>query len=382
MMETKERPTYVEQIDWLKRRVTAMIRARDTSVGGKEGAASPIWQEVASVFGYLMELSPESLRAVRFHSGLINGGDLMRYWHPYPRINAEAEGHALGYARMIDGVPERFWMTEPPIPGIPRGLGVNYKGRIVNANIARYQNCISILYHAGAFNYLDAAAKRPIVVEIGGGYGGLAHGMVAALRGQATYVIVDLPEILMMSGAYLLTHHGDRSVWIYDEAEARQGIFAQNVLAHDIVLVPNYAADRLLELDDIAVFINMQSFQEMTDSQVTQYLDLVARKVSFCLFSDNIDCHPYNEQLSSIAKLLSQRFLLSPSPDTYTTLLKGIDRRSYVAYQKFIAQLPDVNIRASAVPPDLYRPLGLRAYRLRARLGAVEGFVRQLLAGK
>ena len=368
--------SYADRINQLKQRILKMVLAREGYADSAE--ASPIWREVTGVLGYVMELSAEALRNIRFHVGLINGLE-MKYWHPYPRIDDEAEARNLGYVRMIQGLPDRYWVSEPPTPGIPRPLGVSYKGRIVNHNVTRFQNCVSVLYHAGAMRYVEQAKKRQIVLEVGAGYGGLAHCLSAMFEGKVTYVIIDLPEILFISGVFLLVNNPTKSVWIYDAAEAAGSGLVEKILAHDFVLLPDFLVERLSELENIAIIINLQSFQEMTEEQVTKYLDLGVRKLSFCLYSDNIDLHPHNQNLSSVSRLLAERFILDPGPAWFQDVFKGIDLQSYLAYQKYVAQPRGAVIKASPIPEHLLRPQGLKMAKLRARVAPVERFLRGLL---
>lgn len=369
---------YAEKIEILKQKVQAMLHVRAENSCSGTGAPSPIWLEVVSVFEYLLELSPDSLKNIRFHTGLING-TAWEYWHPYPAVDPLAEVNRLGYVHMISGIPERFWATEPPTPGIPRPLGINYKDRIVNSNIARFQNCMSILYYSGAMAFIDENDEKQLLVEIGGGYGGLTHCLGAGFGTKATCIIVDLPEMLLISGAFLIANNPDKKIWIYDEREAHGSNFFQNILESDFVLLPNFVAKRLSEVKDIAVIVNIQSFQEMSNDQVIEYLDLAVEKLSFCLYSDNLDCHPHNGSLSSVSSLLEQRFLLNPAPRKYIDLFNGIDIKSYICYKKYIGQPQGVTTKASPIPEHLFIPQGLSRVKLRKRLAPIETLMRRLL---
>ena len=111
--------SFVDMIQHLKRCVNSMVLERDQLAGVQESALpSPIWTEMVSVFSYLMSLSPEDFRNIRFHTGLINGSS-WRYWHPYPEPDPEIEAESLGYSAAVKDVPEKYWIGEPPTPGIP-----------------------------------------------------------------------------------------------------------------------------------------------------------------------------------------------------------------------------------------------------------------------
>jgi len=68
---------------------------------------SEMWTKGVSVFSYIMNLSPDDLKNIRFHTGLINGGS-WRYWETYPEPDAEQEARALGYVEATAGLPQEY----------------------------------------------------------------------------------------------------------------------------------------------------------------------------------------------------------------------------------------------------------------------------------
>ena len=51
---------------------------------------STIWSEGLQVYSYLMNLSADDFRNIRFHTMLINGWNIFQYWHPYPPFDKAA----------------------------------------------------------------------------------------------------------------------------------------------------------------------------------------------------------------------------------------------------------------------------------------------------
>jgi hypothetical protein len=296
-----------------------------------------------------MDLSPEHFKNIRFHTGLINGSS-WEFWHPYPRPNPDTVVARLGYLQAIEDVPEKYWAGEPPTPNIPRPLGVSYRGHIVNSNVVRYQQCISSLYHSGALDFVLNATEKKVIVEVGGGYGGLAHCIGKIVGERATYVLIDLPEMLLFQGAFLTVNNPTKSIYIYNKGIFDPSKFISNIREYDFILMPNFSLKELYPLNEIAFFINMQSFQEMTEPQVKEYLDFAQKRVSFCIYSDIMDRHPYNEHLSSVSGLLQMYFALYPSPQYYEKKYKGIDVLGYACYKKYIGFLEENKISSLNIP--------------------------------
>ena len=321
-------------IQQLKQCVPNMLLERkESSLKNQNALPSPLWEEGISVFRYLMNLSPEDFINIRFHTGLING-DSWVYWHPFPEPNPEEEANKLGYTRMIQDIPENLWVGEAPTPHLPRPLGVNYKGHIINSNIVRFQTCISSLYFSGILSWVTQSKERQIIIEIGGGYGGLAHNLKGILKDHVTYIIIDLPEMFLFQGAFLKVNNPEKSIYIYNPYSFDKLLFSKNIFNYDFILIPNYALEKLAFIENIAIFINMQSFQEMTRSQVQEYLNFAAARVTGCIYSDNLDCHPYNKSLTSISDLLGTYFDLHPSQKMYENIYENRD--GFGLYKKYI----------------------------------------------
>ena len=95
----------------LKESIRQMIVERNSLSGGSNAQASEIWSEGLDVFKYLMDLSPESLRSVRYHTSLITGDSILNYWHIShdPMTFAKTSGYAFYTAQ----VPSNYHLSEP-----------------------------------------------------------------------------------------------------------------------------------------------------------------------------------------------------------------------------------------------------------------------------
>ncbi len=326
-------------IDQLKTRVRAMLVDRTNLQQSSDTATpAPVWDEILSVYSYLLNLSPEDFKNIRFHTELINGDLIGNYWSPIPPHIPDEFAKGLGYLDLLDGLPEDYWIGEPPTPGIPRPLGVEYQGLTINRNIARYQIAIANLYQAGVLDKLAKHQTKQFVLEVGGGYGGLAHHIGRILDQKITYLLVDLPEMFLFQGPYLAVNNPHKKIYVYDRQTFTPEFIQTELSQYDFALIPNFALNQLAPISSIALMINMQSFQEMSTSQIRQYLEFGVACNTEYFYSDNADCHPHNRaNLDSANQLLAEYFNLYPDPSYYDNLFKDTNWKWSRYYRKFLA---------------------------------------------
>ena len=124
---------------------------------------------------------------------------------------------------------------------------------------------------------------------------------------QVTYVIVDLPETLLFSAAYLALHNPDKKVYLYDCSDFAEVMESGDLRSNDIILIPNYQLEFLANWK-FDLVINMISFQEMNAQQVIGYLDFIRDHCTGQFYSWNMDSHVLGTDLPTMASLLECRF--------------------------------------------------------------------------
>jgi hypothetical protein len=315
---------YADKIKNLKHNVLQMLQERSNNFQQTDSQfPGSIWTEGLSLFDYVINLSEENFLNIRFHAGYISGSNVLQYWHQYPPVDPERYTDIVGYKFYTEDVPESYWIGEPPTPKLPRPLGMNYRGRIINQDICRYQSCISNLYSMGILELLSKGDKKNLILEIGAGYGGLAHQLGNILAQNCTCIILDLPEMLLFSGGYLIVNNPEKNIYIYEKSTFTTKFLTRELYKYDYVLLPNYVLKDLYALPEINLMINMQSFQEMTREQIDEYTEFGYTKLSGYLYSDNIDRHPFNNDLApdTVTALLAKRFRLFPPPEFYRKII-------------------------------------------------------------
>jgi hypothetical protein len=163
-----------------------------------------------------------------------------------------------------------------PLVGDPYGVRVG--DRIVHPNT--FTNDARAAFLLG----LVAGIERPVIVELGGGFGGLGHQLFAH-GASPVYVDFDLPDNLLVAAYFLSAAHPDKRVLLYD---GTQGLLTRSLLLDfDIVLMPHFA---LTGLDDLAadLFVNLISLAEMDHATVVEYLRQVERVCAGFFYHENL----------------------------------------------------------------------------------------------
>jgi hypothetical protein len=149
--------------------------------------------------------------------------------------------------------------------------------------VMAYQERISLLFRSGVINELRQRDKINII-EIGGGYGGLAY-FIKQILPNANYFICDLPLSLFYPAVYLslVNHFDDKLIYT---AKDKEELFSHR----DFRYVPSFLFGdlRFIKFD---LAINTLSFAEMESSAVESYIRGLASMLqsSGFLFEQNFD---------------------------------------------------------------------------------------------
>jgi len=117
------------------------------------------------------------------------------------------------------------------------------------------------------------------------------------MQPDATYIIIDLPEMLFWSAVFLRLNNPDAGIYLYDTDSFAAGSIGQIVADNKFVLLPHYLIDRLKVFSMIDVAINMLSMQEMTEVQVRTYCEFLTKCLRGWFYSENYANHKYNAEL-------------------------------------------------------------------------------------
>ncbi|OAB60853.1 hypothetical protein AY599_21585 [Leptolyngbya valderiana BDU 20041] len=292
LAERRARPLYLryrEIRDWVLRLASAEA---------PEDTPSAYWREELGGFDYILDASPLILEKLRHHSYHLTGLKVYDYRSGKDdRIPAFAAKMAM--LETVAGGRDLF-VPEATELG---GFGFEIGGALVNVDTLKFWEVMIALDKAavlGGLREAEAAGERPVVWEIGAGWGGFARVFKTLMPG-ATYAIVDLPETMLFSALYLGHLFPEAKIHLYMPGGP----------------APDWTADFLFfahtELDALRpprldLALNMVSFQEMTAAQVRSYVEAAWERGAPFLYSLNRERSPYNTELESVSAILGERF--------------------------------------------------------------------------
>lgn len=298
--------------------------------------AAPVypWDIVARAQSYVLRLPADDLRSIRLHCGAILGENT-------PAMLFGGNACLSDYFWLGEGIDPALWAYEPEVPALGEGLGAEVFGRRVNANTGTIQRYLCNLLRLGL-------ADGQHVVEIGAGYGGLAHAILSARR--VRYTVIDLPETLIFSAAFLSHNFPDRKIYVYHPGDGPEWMSGA-----DIVLLPNYRAD-WLEPCDIA--INTVSFPEMSREALKAYVALLGDRLKPDGLLMSVNYHGDRGDGLGVPDFIAERFDLFHEP----AVICKLTGRTWLQYR-------DLN----------FRPTIIATHRGKAPPGAL---LRDIIAGE
>jgi putative sugar O-methyltransferase len=169
-----------------------------------------------------------------------------------------------------------------PDVGSPYGITVN--GSLITMEHPEHIY-VSLRIHHAIKSYLvsDNPKNKLRLVEIGGGYGGLAFWIQTLGRIPIhSYTIIDLPMVNILQGYFLSKAFSSSEVCLFGENPKDETKF---------YVLPNFAFESLNH--GIDVLINGNSMPEMTDQIVEDYIRTAKDKATGMFFSYNHEaCAP------------------------------------------------------------------------------------------
>lgn len=157
-------------------------------------------------------------------------------------------------------------LGELDVPRIGNPWGYMVKGNLIHELAFEYN--LEAHYLTGLLEGLAA----PVVVEIGGGFGGLAHQLLR-LRPDIKYIGFDLPENILIQSFYLSNVFPEAKVFTY---QPNYPLTHETLKYSNLFLLPNFELPRLESLTADLV-INVHSLSEMERLTIREYLFQIDR---------------------------------------------------------------------------------------------------------
>jgi putative sugar O-methyltransferase len=126
-------------------------------------------------------------------------------------------------------------------------------------------------YYATEIDRIAGEVDNPVVVELGGGFGGMAYFLIRDSP-NTTYVDFDLPENMALTAYHLLRAFPTMNVVLYGEEELSSDTLRNN----RIVIMPNFEIAKLPGNSAEVVF-NSYSLAEMSAEAIDEYIKQMTR---------------------------------------------------------------------------------------------------------
>ena len=149
-------------------------------------------------------------------------------------------------------------------------------------------------YYAEKIRMLLQKMEHPIVMELGGGFGGMAYYLMRDVP-HGTYIGVDLPENAALQAYYLMASFPDKKILLYGEEEIRDC----DISKFDAIIIPNFAIETIFS-DGVNLSFNSYSLAEMSLETIESYLKTICRVSSDYFYHVNHTVWEVNADLFPI----------------------------------------------------------------------------------
>lgn len=151
---------------------------------------------------------------------------------------------------------------------------LNYRGQRLSYRVMRYAYYASQIKNSIEFNKINDG----IVLDLGGGYGGLARTLKNYYR-NSTIIIIELPELCLLSYYYLKSCFPEKKIGQFLDFKDNS-ITRENIRKYDFVIIPPSFFDKI-ENHSIDLSINTTSIGEMTQEMQKFYIQNIERTSQF-----------------------------------------------------------------------------------------------------
>ena len=294
-------------------------------------APSSLWQEhIEMAYASLVE-GHASGDMARFHHFLANFG----VWETYTGIEstdlvrqhaADADKRTV-FEQQIIAPMVRWWTVAEsggrPLSALSYPRFGNQCGAIVDGHFIGAGSVFNDVFAANMARLVQG--RRPVVAEIGGGYGKLFYFLSRRLN-DFCYVDLDLPETLACASYYLLKSFPDKKFLLYGEG----GIDRKSLDEFDFILFPSFEITSLPDRS-VELFVNKNSLGEMAPDLCRLFVKEICRTTEYFWHMN----HEFvrNSFGDGTASLLNAEYPVAE--DEFQLLVRGIDVGHPVSKGKF-----------------------------------------------
>lgn len=151
-------------------------------------------------------------------------------------------------------------------PPLGNPMGLLHNGHIIPIEALRY------FYYSVEMRSFLQGIDCPIICEIGGGVGGQAYTVLSNADRKFIYILLDIPEMLVIAAYFLVAAFRKKKFLLYGE----DAFDSQHLDQFDVILMPHFFLPELGD-ETVDLFFNSCSFAEMNRDTVEEYLRQINR---------------------------------------------------------------------------------------------------------
>jgi hypothetical protein len=177
-----------------------------------------------------------------------------------------------------------FYNSRKPVSCLTYPTHGNQSGAYIEDTFVGVGSFFNEIYGSILNGLLDDI-ERPVVADLGAGYGKLAYFILRDMK-DSCFIDFDLPETLCLAAYYLMKSWPEKRTLLYGEQEYSE----KSHNNYDLIFMPSYEIENVGN-NSIDLFMNKNSLGEMTRDAATNYIHHVANTTRY-FFHMNHDNFP------------------------------------------------------------------------------------------
>jgi hypothetical protein len=174
------------------------------------------------------------------------------------------------YAKFVTQYANNFLLNckDVPVKALERPPVGNPYGYLLD-NVEIFPCAEYHFYYSRKIGTLLRAIESPVVMELGGGFGGMAYYLLRDYP-NIQYIAIDLPENACLQAYYLMSYFPNLKIRLFGEE------INGDPADYDILIMPNFAIEKL-PVNSVNLSFNSYSLAEMSFEAVNNYINLICQ---------------------------------------------------------------------------------------------------------
>ena len=190
------------------------------------------------------------------------------------------EGYTKSYLKAIDlllsyhriaKVINKELLASVTESSVGNSLFVNYRGQRLSEKLLFHTMIVNDILEGVTFE----REHRNVVVDIGSGYGGVDR-LLSYYVPNACFVLVDLPETLLLTSYFIEYNFPDKKVALLSDIIDRVDEFESLVMEYDFIVIPPSVVEKIPD-ESVNLVLNSASLGFMEQEYIEYYLKHIYR---------------------------------------------------------------------------------------------------------